>query len=124
MFDMDLIEIATIAIGVTIGVFSGLMLFAWEIDLKKAVQVWLQERAEVRMALHAIEKYEERQNDAEYQGLNSALGDPEWDQAEQIDVARAYRTIEALGRSVRRGVEGAEIKRRARGSIKADGGLE
>jgi len=120
MLDMDLIEIATI----TIGVFSGLMLFAWEIGLKKAVQVWLQERAEVRIALHTIEKYEERQNDAEYQRLNNALGDPEWDETEQIDVARAYRTIEVLGGSVRRGVEGAEIKRRARGGIEAGGGLE
>jgi hypothetical protein len=117
MLDIDLIEIATIAIGVTIGVFSGLMLFAREIGLKKAVQVWLDERAEVRVALHTIEKYEERQNDAEYQRLNNALGDPEWEEAEQIDVARAYRTIDALGGSIRRGVEDAEIKRRAGGGV-------
>jgi hypothetical protein len=96
MLDGDIREIATTAIGVGIGVFIGLMLFAWEIGLKKAVRAWLEDRAEVRMALHTIERYEERQRDPEYQRPSDALGEPEWDEIERADVARAHRTLKAL----------------------------
>jgi hypothetical protein len=101
VLNIDISATATIAIGVAIGgTFGGgfaLTLFAMEINLKNAVRIWVEDRIEVRLALRTIERYEGRQNDTEYQRLNGVLGDPKWDEMERADVAKAYRTIEALG---------------------------